>query len=164
MDKLFQRLLADRFSELPGLTVNASIPVPEHLVNEFIEIAIRETRNISYCRVSISRGNRASMNIKTPLWPWPLELKLRLEDSPDFAALPIIHARLENQVLLAKIGAFLKALPAGISIQGNRVDVDVSSFLNADQRRLLELIKSIEIKTEAATLILEVTIGNEVSK
>jgi hypothetical protein len=160
MDKIFRRILDNNFSELPGLTVNASIPVPEHLVNEIISVSIRETRNISYCRASISQNNRASVNLKTPLWPWPLELKLRLENTADFAASPQIHARLENQVLLAKIGSFLRALPAGVSIQGNRVDVDVASFLPAEQRRLLELVKSIEVRTEEGKVFLDVKIGN----
>jgi hypothetical protein len=160
MDKIFLRILDDNFSELPGLAVDASIPVSEHIVNEIIGVTIRESRNINYCRAAISRNNRASVNLKTPLWPWPLELKLRLENSPDFAASPQLHARLENQVLLAKIGAFLKALPAGVSIQGNRVDVDVASFFPAEQRRLLELVKSIDVRTEEGKVILDVKIGN----
>lgn len=160
MDQLFRRLLASNFSDLPGLTVNASIPVPEQIVNEIIGLAIRETRNISYCRASISRNNRASVNLKTPLWPWPLELNLKLENSPDFAASPKMHARLENKVLLAKLGSFLKALPAGVSILGDQVDVDVRSFLSPEQMPLLELVKAVDVRTEEGKVILDVKIAN----
>jgi len=160
MDQIFQRVLDNNFSDLPGLTVEASIPVPEHLVNELISIAIQETRNISYCRASISRNNRASVNLKTPLWPWPLELKLKLENSTDFAASPRIHARLENKVLLARIGSFLKTLPAGVSIHGDQVDLDVTSFLPLQQRQLLDLVKSVAIRTEEGKIIFDVKIAN----
>ncbi len=160
MDKIFQRILDNNFSEVPGLVVHASIPVPEPLVNEIIGVAIRQSRNISYCRASISRNNRASVNLKTPLWPWPLELKLRLENSPDFVTSPQIHARLENKVLLARIGAFLKALPSGVSIHGDQIDVDVPSFLLPEQRPLLELVKSIDVRTEEGKVIFVVNIAN----
>jgi hypothetical protein len=164
MDQLFRRLLEDNFSDLPGLAADVSIPVPEHLVNEIINVAIRESRNISYCRASISRNNRASVNLKTPLWPWPLELKLRLENSMDFPVSPQIRARLENKVLLARIGSFLKALPAWVSIHGDQVDLDVSSFLPPEQRRFLELVKSVEVKTEEGKVIFNVRIANAGAK
>ena len=160
MDVIFKRILDTNFSELPGLTVSASIPVPEHIVNEIIGVAIRENRNISYCRTSISRNNRAAVNLKTPLWPWPLELNLKLENSPDFGTSPKMHARLENKVLLARIGSFLKTLPAGVSIHGERVDVDVRSFLSPEQLPLLELVKAIDVKTEEGKVILDVKIAN----
>ena len=62
MDEIIQRLVRDGFSELAGLRLDASIPVPERLVNEVIGKAIQGNRNISYCRVSISHQNRISVN------------------------------------------------------------------------------------------------------
>ena len=159
MDEILRRLADNNFSELPGLKVNASIPVSESLVNEITAEAIRGNQNIRYCRVSISRQNRVSVNLKTPLWPWPLELKLRLENSMYFAESRILRARLENKVLLAKLGSFLNAMPKGVSISGDQIMIDVASLL-PEQKKLLELVKSVEIRTEEGKVILDVRMEN----
>ncbi len=158
MDKILQRLVRDNFSELAGLRVDAFIPVPERLVNEIIGTAIRGNSNISYCRVSISHQNRLSVNLKTSLWPWPLELKLTLERSVDFTRSPLLRAKLENKVLLGRLGSFFKVLPDGVHISGDQVVVDLGAFLlSPEQKRFLELIKTAEIKTEEAKVIIDIT-------
>jgi hypothetical protein len=158
MDEILQRLVRDNFSELVGLRVDASIPVPERLVNEIIGSAIRENKNINYCRISISPQNRISANLRTPLWPWPLELKLRLDRIVDFRRSPLLRAKLENKVLLGRLGSFFKFLPDGVHIAGDQVVVDLGAFLLApEQKRFLELIKIAEIKTEEAKVIIDIT-------
>jgi hypothetical protein len=96
MDKIFQRVIDNNFSDLAGLTADASIPVPEYIVNEIIEAALRGNKKIKNCRVSISGQNKVSVNLKTTLWLWPINLKLRLERSVDFTGRPKIRASLEN--------------------------------------------------------------------
>lgn len=159
MDEIFQKLIDSNFSDLRGLTVDASIPVPQQLVNEIIAPAIQGNPNISDFEVTVQRQNRVSINLKTPLWLWPLELKLRLDNQVDFSGSPKIRAWLESKVLLARIGSFLKALPAGISIHNNLVVVDIRSFLSGpEQRRILEWIRSVEIKTEEGKMIFDIKI------
>ena len=162
MDKIFQKLVNNNFSELAGLRVDSSIPVPEHLVNEIIEAALQGNKNINYCRVSISGQNLVSVNLKTPLWPWPLNFKLRLFRSVDFARSPKIRASLESNVLLGKLGSLFNALPAGINVYDGQVAVDIQSFLSTpEQKRMLDLVKSVEVRTEQARVILDVRIKVE---
>jgi hypothetical protein len=159
MDEIFRKVIHNNFSDLEGLTIDASIPVPEHFINEIIVAAIRGNSKISDCKVSVSRQNRVSVNLKTPVWPWPLELKLRLDSVVDFRSSPRIRAWLENKVFLARIGSFLKALPAGITIQDDQVVVDIESFLSMpEQKRILELVRSVQIKTEEGKVIFDVRI------
>lgn len=159
MDAIFRRLIDTNFSELAGLTVDASIPVPERLVNEVVGMTLRGNRNISYCRVSISRQNRVSVNLRTPRWPWPLELKIRLNQYVDLMGSPTIRARLENQVLLGRLGSFFKVLPEGIRIKGDQVSVDMGAYLRTQElKRLLELVDSAEIKTEEGRVIFDLKI------
>jgi hypothetical protein len=162
MDEILQRLVRDHFSELAGLTLVASIPVPERLVNEIVGTAIRGNKNISYCRISISHQNRVSVNLKTPLWPWPLELKLRLDRIVDFRRSPLLRAKLENKTLLGRLGSFFKVLPDGVYLQGDQVIVDVGAFIQApEQKRFLNLIKSAEIRTEAGKVVIDVNAAVE---
>jgi len=159
MDEIFQRIIDNNFSDLKGLAVDASIPVPQQLINEIIDAALQENKHIEYCQVSIGGQNRVSVKLKTTLWPWPLDLKLRLFKSVDLARSPRIRASLENNLLLGKLGSFFKALPKGINLYGNQVVVDIESFLSTSEHiKILELIKSAEINTEEGKVILDVRI------
>jgi len=162
MDEIFRKLLDDNFADLAGLTVDASIPVPEQIVNEIIEVALRGNKNINDCRVSIGGQNGVSVKIKIPLWLWSINLKLWFERSVDFTSSPKIRASLENKVLLGKLALLFKALPDGVNIHGDQVIVDVQSFLNTpEQRKILDLLKSIEIRTEQAKVIFDIKIKVE---
>lgn len=161
MDAIFQRIVDNDFSELPGLKVNANVPVPERLANEIITASLRGNSNIEYCRVSIGGQNRVTVNIKTPLWPWPLNLKLKLFRDVDFSGPPKVRAFLENKILLGKLGALFKALPDGIVLYKDQVSVDIESFIqSAEQKRYLQLVKAVEISTETGTLIFNIKIQN----
>lgn len=157
MDNIFQKIINNNFSDLAGLTVDASISVPQSIVNEIIEAALQGNKHIDDCQVSIHKENRVSVNLKTSLWPWPLNLKLRLFRSVDLTSSPKIRAFLENNVLLGKLGSLFNALPDGINIRGDQVVVDVETFLSTpEQKRILDLIKSVEIRTEAGKAIFDV--------
>ncbi|HUF00466.1 MAG TPA: hypothetical protein VMN99_14505 [Anaerolineales bacterium] len=158
MDRIFQRIIDNDLSDLKGLIVDASVPVPQYLVNEIIEAALRGNTNIDSCEASIHEQNRVSVDLKTPRWPWPLNLKLRLYRSVDFTNSPKVRATLENNVLLGKLGSFFKALPDGIRINGDQIVVDLGHFLRTpEQRRILDLVRSVEIRTEEGRFIFDVT-------
>jgi len=125
MDEIFQKIIDSNFSDLKGLTVDASVPVPQYIVNEIIEVALQGNKNIEYCRVSIGVQNRVSVKLKTTMLPWSLDLKLRLFKSVDLVRSPRIRASLENNLLLGKLGSFFKVLPKGINLYGNQVVVDI---------------------------------------
>lgn len=161
MDAIFHRLVGSNFSELPGLTLDAIVPVPERLINEILEAALRGNKDLEYCRVSISRQNRVSVNLKTPLWPWPFNLKLKLFRAVDFSESPKVRAFLENNLLLGKLGALFKALPKGVTLYEDQISVDIGSFLQTpEQRRLLDLVKQVEISTEEGRIIFSIQAQN----
>jgi hypothetical protein len=160
MEETLQRLINDNFSELTGLTVHASIPLPGKLVNEFVQSAMQGNKNITDCYVAIHTGNRIVVNLKTPLWPWPLNLKLKLEPFVDFTTGAKIKVSLENFGLLGKLGAVLNALPQGITMQDDLITIDIPSFLKTpEQRKWLMLIRSMEISTEEAKASIDIDIA-----
>ena len=120
MDKIFRTLVDDNFSDLAGLTVDASIPVPEHIINEIIHASLRGNKNISECHVSIGGQNEISAIIKTPLWLWPINIKLKLERIVDIIGSPIVKASLENNVLLGQLGSLIKVCRMGSIFVGIR--------------------------------------------
>ena len=161
MDRIFQRIVDDNFSDLKGMTANASIPVPEYLVNEIIAAALQGNKNISSCQLSIHSERKVSAKLRTRLLPLSIDLKLNLDRSVDFESLasPKIRAWLQNNLLLGKLGSLFNVLPKGMKLYGNQLVVDLSTFIQSpEQRRLLDLVKEVEINTEEAKVILEVKI------
>ena len=161
MDKIFQKIINNNFSDLQGATVDASIPVPQTLINELIDAVLRGSKNISSVRTSVHPQNRISLDVKTALLPWPLNLKLKLDTSVDLASYssPKIRAWMENNRLLGSLGSLFNALPQGIKLYGDQVVIDLGAFLRTpEERRILELIKAVGIRTETGTLILDVKV------
>lgn len=156
MDAIFRRLLDGNFSELPGLSLNATLPLPERLANELLQASLAGNQNIESCTVAIAPQNRISLHIKTRLWPWPFHLKLKLFGKVDFSGSPKVRAFLENNILLGRLGALVKALPEGVMLYEDQVSVDIGLLLKtAEQKRLLKLIRSADIRTEEHLLILD---------
>ena len=161
MDKIFQRIIHNNFSELKGTTVDASVPVSQSLINELLAETLRGNKNITSLRASIHPQNRVSLDVKTTLLPWPLNLKLKLDKSIDFASYssPKIRAWMENNRLLGSLGSLFNALPEGIKLYGDQVVIDLGVFLRApEQRRLLGLVKSVDMRTEEGKVILDAKI------
>lgn len=159
MDRVFQKLIDSNFSDLKGTVLNASIPVPQGLINELIEASLRGNQRIASCTLSIQPENRVTVHLKTTMLPWPLNLKLKLDKAVDFAsfASPKIRAWLENHRFLGRMGSTFNALPEGIKIYGTQVVLDLGVFLQTpEQKRLLELVKSADIQTEEGKVILDV--------
>ncbi len=63
MDRIFEKLIDNNFSGLAGLTVDASIPVPEGIIHEIIQASLRWNKNIRECRVSIARRAVAAASV-----------------------------------------------------------------------------------------------------
>lgn len=161
MDKIFQRIIRNNFSDLKGATLDASVPVPQSLINEIIAEALRGNKNIASVQASIHAQNRISFDVKTTLLPWPLNLKLKLDTSVDFASYssPKIRAWMENNRLLGSLGSLFNTLPEGIKLYGDQVVIDLGAFLRKpEQKRLLNLVKSVAIRTEEGKVILDAKI------
>ena len=164
MDTIFRKLIDNKFSDLSGAVVDAIIPVPQSLINEIAVAALKGNKNISSLHVLIHAQNRLSVKLKTTLLPWSLNLKLKLDKSVDLASYssPKIRAWLENNRFLGSLGSLFNALPEGVKLYGDQVVVDLGAFLRTpEQRRMLTLVRSIDIRTEEGRLILDVNAAVE---
>ena len=159
MDEILRKIIENDFADLGGLAVDASIPMPEQMINEIIAAALHGNQNIEYCQVTIGEQNRIVVNVKTPRWPWPVNLKVWVFKTVDINPAPKIRVLLENNALLGKLGSFLKALPEGVKLYGDQIVIDVRSFLQTEQqKKFLDMLKSMEIQTEMGKLIFDVQI------
>lgn len=161
MDKIFEKIVQDNFSALRGASVDAVIPIPQALINEIIATAIKGNKNIAFARASIHPQNRVSMDVKTTLLPFTLNLKLKLDTSVDLASYssPKVRVWMENNRLLSSLGSMLNALPEWIKLYGDQIVIDLGAFLRTpQQKRLLELVRDVGIQTEEGRVVLNAKI------
>lgn len=161
MDKIFQKIINNNFSDLQGTTIDASIPVPQSLINELLDAVLKGNKNIASVRASVHPQNRISLDVKTTLLPWPLNLKLKLDTSVDLASYssPKLRAWMENNRLLGSLGSLFNALPPWIKLYGDQVVIDLGPFLQtSEQKRILKLIKAVRIRTGSGKVILDVRV------
>lgn len=164
MDRVFQKIIDNNFSDLKGTTVDAFVSVPQSLINEIIQEALKGNKKIASVQVAVHTQNRVSADVRTTLLPWPLKLKLKLDQSVDFASYssPKIRAWMENNRLLGSLGAFFSALPEGVKLYGNQVVVDLGAFVSTpEQKKYLDLLKSVGIETEEGRALLSVRVEVE---
>jgi len=157
MASIFEQLNEMNDLELTGLAVNASITVPERLLNDMLSAELRENKTITYCRISIEPQNRVDVHLKTTFWPWPLTLKLKLFSSMDIKPSLTVRAFLENHVLLAKLGSLLKALPSEVHLYQDQVSVDIGALMKEPPPpKILALLRAANVQTDIGQVILEV--------
>ncbi len=159
MEEIFQKVIANDFAEVAGLTASASIPMSESLINDILMVALRGDETVQSCQVSIHEQNQVFVRLKTSLWPWPLNLNLKLDKFVDFASFssPKLRMWLENHRLLGSLGSFLNVLPGWSRLYRSQVVINLAYFLHApEQRRLLTLVRSVEIRTEDGKAIVRV--------
>lgn len=164
INKILQQIIDNNFSDFKGATVDASIPVPEALINELIEATLQGNKNIASAPIAVHPQNRVSIQLRPKLLPWTLDLKLKLDNSVDFASFssPKLRAWLENNRLLGSLGSVLNVLPEGIKVYGNQVVIDLGAFVTMpEQERLLGLVKSVDIRTEEGKVLLDTRIEVE---
>jgi hypothetical protein len=161
MDRVFQRIIHNHFSELKGTVIEASVPVSQSLINELIQLSLQESKNIESIQVTVHPENRVSAAVKTTVLPWPLNLRLKLDRSVDFASYssPKIRAWMENNRLLGSVGAFLNMLPEGVKVYGDQIVVDLGTWLpTPEQRKYLDLVKFVGIDTGEGQVNLHVRV------
>lgn len=158
MEQILQRIIKSNFSELKGAVVEATVPIPQTLINELLRVFLRANKTISSIEVTIHPQNRISLQVKAGLLPWPIDLRLKLDQAVDLASYgsPKLRAWMENNRLLGSLGSVFNALPVGVRLYGDQVVIDLGALLRTpEQRKYLDLIKSVDIRTEKEQVILD---------
>lgn len=159
---LLLNLRSDRFRDLAGARVSASIPVSERLLNEIVSATMPKNLPVRDVTVRPEPGNRFSVRIapKAAFLP-QLTVKLVIEKQPEFPTNPRVVLRMATMggLLGMATAAFPIAnlLPAGVRLEGERIVVDLGELAHREGVvDLLDLVKDLQITTEAGLVIVHV--------
>ncbi len=143
LEALLTRQRAGGFADVRGATADVSIPISDRLLNEVIAQALPASAPVRDLHLTSRPGNRIGVRFRIGAASFlpPVNLTLAIERQPELPASPILVLRLELGGLLAMAGSalrFLDALPPGITVEQDRIHVNLSTLLA--ERGLAELL------------------------
>jgi len=163
---LVERLRVDRFRELAGAEAFVKVPLPEAIVNAFVETAILPSvPALRALRVAFHEGNRVDVIVALPSRLLPaITVPLEIEPHVHMGPSPTVRLHLLQGGVAGLLGplagAWSDRLPRGVRIDQRVVEIDVRTLLaGRDPWGLLDLLQQARVTTTPSTLWVEVALG-----
>lgn len=161
--ELFQHLRAQRFRELAGARVCATVPLSERLVNDLIATSLPPNGPVRSVAIRPEAEDRFSVRIvpRAALIPG-LTLQLAVERQPQLPGSAVLTLRMLTLGGLFGLasGVIAGMFPPGLRLDGERIHVDLRTI--AEQRgagEALEYISGLRVHTEPGRVVLLVDAG-----
>ncbi len=160
---LLQRQQRDGFRDLAGTELAATIPISDRLLNELIASSLPSGGKVREIVVQSEEGNRVTAKVRVSasnLFP-AIPVTLAIEDQPTLPERPLLGLRLSQAsgfvAMAASALPSMVTLPPGISMEGDRIRLDIRQLLaERHMEGLLEHLTDLRVKTRAGAIILEV--------
>jgi hypothetical protein len=160
---LLQRQQSDGFPDFAGAEASATIPVSERLINEAVSRQIPSDGRIREVRITVQDGNHATAEIRLngPSFLPALPVSIAIEDQPLLPDRPTLGLRLmKASGLVAMAGSLIPALtaslPAGITMDGDRITIDIRRMLaERKMEAWLAHLTDLRVSTRAGALVVD---------
>jgi hypothetical protein len=160
---LLQRQQRDGFPDLAGTEIAATIPISDRLINELIASSLPSGGKVREILVQAEEGNRVTARVRlsaSNLLP-AIPVTLAIEDQPTLPERPQLGLRLSQAsgfvAMAASALPSMVTLPPGISLEGDRIRLDIRKLLaERHLEELLEHLTHLRVNTRAGAIILEV--------
>ena len=156
---LFAEQERQGFADLAGSEGQAAIRVSERLLNAIIGEELRGSTSIRELHVSPHAGNRFGVRIvlAKSFLP-PISLDVAIDKQPSLPGDPVLGLTLSGLGGLLRfagpVAGFLKTLPPGVRMEGDRVFVDIRAALAPHGlTSVLNYLQEVLVVTEEARLL-----------
>ena len=157
---ILQQQLSSGFPDLAGSHVSATIPVSERLINEIIAKTLPPAGAVQDVQLEALEGNQIKVRLRA--WAGPLNLPmtvtLAIDEQPALPHRPVLGLRLAGVPLLLSmagpVARFLDVLPKGITLDGDRISVNLQTLLaQHNQGDLVRYLTELRVTTAAGAVI-----------
>lgn len=166
LDSLCERFGVD-IREMAGAHVAGEIPFGDALVNRVLEEKLRDHPQVTAVSVQAQDADTLAILVtpRTRLMP-PVRILARIERQPEFPHHPIMLLRWTMPgigplaMLAAPALAFFKALPPGLTADGDRMTVNVRTLLESKGLgELAGFIRRLAVHTQAGGFVVRFELG-----
>ena len=151
------------FRDFAGSDGQGSIKLSESLLNAILTEQLRGSTVVRELRVSPRAGNRFAVRLSLvkPSFLPAISLEVIVEKQPSLPDDPVLVLALSGVGgLLRFAGGFLKALPPGVRMEGERVFIDIRAALAArGLTSVLNYLKEVALGSEEGRLLVVFAVG-----
>ena len=157
----FLRLFADQerhgFPDLAGSSGEGSIRVSERLLNGIVADLLEGSTSIKSLHVTPRAGDRFGVRVSVakPSFLPPISLDVAVEKQPSLPDDPVMVLGLSGLGgVLRFAGGFLKSLPPGVRMEGERVFIDLRAALAAKGlTSVLNYVEALRVTSEEGRVV-----------
>jgi hypothetical protein len=160
---LFERQQRDGFPDVSGAEIAATIPISDRLINELIARFLPSGGKIREVQVQAEEGNRVTARVRLSASSFlpAIPVTLAIEDQPQLPEQPLLGLRLSQASGFVAIAASalpsMVTLPPGISMDGDRIRLDVRRLLAERQmEKVLEYLTDLRVTSRAGAIVLDI--------
>lgn len=157
---MLRRLRAAHFADLTGANTSLTLPISDRLVTQIIAENLPPSSPVSELELRALEGDQFTVHVrlaKAAFLP-AFRIRLVIEQQPELPSAPILVLRIASEGIGAFAGmakGFLKTLPAGVRLEGDKLSVELATILaRYDLGDALEYLTRLELKTEPGRIIL----------
>jgi hypothetical protein len=157
---LLQRQQRSGFPDLAGTTLSGTVPVADRLINEAIAKFLPASGAVQEVRIESEQGNQIQVKLRVSAGrlSLPFTVTLHISAQPELPHRPILELRLAGRPLLLSMAGpltrFLDVLPPGITMEGERIAVDLQLLLaHYGRGDLLPYLTDLRVTTATRRLV-----------
>ena len=134
LNDLLRRQQSAGFPDLAGAAASATIPIADRLTNELIAKALPPSGPVREVQIESDDGNQVKVTLRVAAGglTLPFNVRLLIDEQPVLPHRPILTLRLTGVTRLLSMAGpskFLDVLPPGISVEGDRILINIELLL-----------------------------------
>jgi hypothetical protein len=157
---LLREQQATDFADLAGATASLTLPLSDRFVSRLIANHLPASSPVSEVEVYAEAGNQILLRVRVARLSFipRVRVKLLIERQPVLPSSPVIVFRILSEGLAALAGTalhFLKVLPPGVHLDGDRLHVNIAQLL--DKYGLADVVtylRHLEVTTAERRIVL----------
>lgn len=164
--ELVDKLRASRFRDVSGLSVTATVPLSERLLNDLIAASLRQGGAVREASVHPQPQNRLNVRVKLMRAEFlpAMSATLLIEQQPELPHRPLLVFRVTGLPgLLALAGPLVSLqsrLPPGVRLDGDLLALDLRELAaRYGQGEFFGYVRRLRLNSEAGRLLIECEAG-----
>jgi hypothetical protein len=150
------------FPDLGGAAASVTLPIGDRLINEIIAAKIPPDAAVRDVHLRSREGNEIDVSFEVARFNFNVTVTLAIDEQPSMPERPVVGLRLTKLprllTLAAPIARFFDALPPGVSMDGQRIHINLRTLLaKQGQADLLDRITSLQITTRRGAVVIATT-------
>lgn len=171
LSDIVRRQQSAGFPDLAGAEASVTLPIADRLINEFITAKVPPGAAVRDVRLRSHDANEieVSFQVARGSFNFAVTLTLVIDEQPSMPQQPLLGLRLTKLpgvlALAAPVLRFFDVLPPGVSLDGQRVRINLKTLLaeqgNAD---LLDYVTWLQVTTQPGAVVIAARAAIDSSK